>query len=239
MRRLGIAVFVACVLVSAGAIVAAQDTAMFEGLRRVRVYVNANEVCGDVPAVILAGRTMVPLRVVAEELRAEVKWYPETGKVSIVALHVPNEAIYEQWAERFAGMFEWIPVTSVQLDSPQFAAACAKDVEVVNQLLDIALSMTPPAKWKVYHRETVAALMWARAFSELRLEQHRLIIEAFEAETLEGGLDTFNKVRRLVEYDQQWMSKRITASVNFLTTEFERLTGRKPDPDIFDKPLIP
>ena len=46
----------------------------FEGYPIVQVEVDGGIVEGDVPAVNLEGRTMVPLRFVSEELGAEVDW---------------------------------------------------------------------------------------------------------------------------------------------------------------------
>ncbi len=46
----------------------------FEGYPIVKIFVDGKEVVGDVPAVILEGRTMVPVRFVSEELGAKVEW---------------------------------------------------------------------------------------------------------------------------------------------------------------------
>lgn len=43
-------------------------------LEPVRVFVNGNEVIGDTPAQVINGRTMVPIRFVAEALGAEVNY---------------------------------------------------------------------------------------------------------------------------------------------------------------------
>lgn len=52
-------------------------------LEPVRVFVNDNEVIGDTPAQIVNGRTMVPLRFVAEALDAKVDYDPVHRKAII------------------------------------------------------------------------------------------------------------------------------------------------------------
>jgi|GEM_PF-4491864 len=46
----------------------------YAGYPVARVMVNGAEISGDVPAVVMNGRVMVPLRVVGEALGAEVEW---------------------------------------------------------------------------------------------------------------------------------------------------------------------
>ncbi|BDG61535.1 copper amine oxidase N-terminal domain-containing protein [Caldinitratiruptor microaerophilus] len=72
---------VAAVLLVGGAAFA--QGATFQGLPVVSVYVNGRFVQSDVPAVILGGRTMVPLRAVSEALGAQVLWDDSTKTVAI------------------------------------------------------------------------------------------------------------------------------------------------------------
>jgi hypothetical protein len=51
----------------------------------VRIFVNGNELTPDVPAQIIDGRTMVPIRFVAEALGVEVNWDANTNSVLIGA----------------------------------------------------------------------------------------------------------------------------------------------------------
>jgi len=51
----------------------------FASVNEVRIFVDGREVISDVPAQIIDGRTMVPLRFVAEEMGAKVYW-DETGE---------------------------------------------------------------------------------------------------------------------------------------------------------------
>jgi len=55
----------------------------FEGFQIVNVKVNGKTVNGDVPAVILNGRTMVPAKFVSEALGADVAWDPVSFTASI------------------------------------------------------------------------------------------------------------------------------------------------------------
>lgn len=66
-RRLVFVVLIAVVLVAGG------FTAAW-GQQRIRLIVNGAEVYPDVPPQIIGGRTMVPLRAVAEVLGADIQW---------------------------------------------------------------------------------------------------------------------------------------------------------------------
>lgn len=55
----------------------------FQGFPVARVVVDGQEAKGDVPAVILEGRTMVPLRTISETLGADVRWDQDSQTVEI------------------------------------------------------------------------------------------------------------------------------------------------------------
>lgn len=59
-------------------------------LSPVTIYVNGQEVKTDVPAYINQGRTMVPIRFVAEALKAQVDWDAKTRSVSISTSDKPS-----------------------------------------------------------------------------------------------------------------------------------------------------
>jgi hypothetical protein len=71
--------------------------------REVVLYVNkrvakvdGNDVTLDVPAMIYAGRTMVPLRFISEAMGAEVAWMPATNTVAITTgiASLPPDQVY-------------------------------------------------------------------------------------------------------------------------------------------------
>jgi hypothetical protein len=73
--RRAIAIIVAAViLVAVGTVFAAGIYGTYRGFNIVKVTVDGREVRGDVPAVNLDGRTMVPLRFVSEALGATADW---------------------------------------------------------------------------------------------------------------------------------------------------------------------
>lgn len=65
------------------AAVASQVSGEYQGLPKVGVLVNGQVLYGDVPSVILNGRTMVPLRLVAQALGCTVDY--NNGEVSIAS----------------------------------------------------------------------------------------------------------------------------------------------------------
>ena len=62
----------------------------------VDVYVNGNRIEAYQPAIIVNGRTMVPLRAICEALKCDVSWNPDTrtaqiqNKLTIVAVQIDN-----------------------------------------------------------------------------------------------------------------------------------------------------
>lgn len=61
----------------------------YQGYNVVRVVVNGRVVTGDVPAVNLNGRTMVPLRAIAEALGVQVQW-DDANKTAIIGSGTAN-----------------------------------------------------------------------------------------------------------------------------------------------------
>ncbi len=71
----------------------------FDGFAIVKLIVDGREVVGDVPAVNIKGRTLIPLRLVAEQLGAQVEWDQAsfTASVSAAARGAPNIPDYSSW----------------------------------------------------------------------------------------------------------------------------------------------
>ena len=55
----------------------------YKGYPVVRLVVKGNDVAGDVPAVIMDGRTMVPVRVITEALGQKISWNSRTLTLNI------------------------------------------------------------------------------------------------------------------------------------------------------------
>lgn len=62
----------------------------------VRIFVNGQEIYSDVPPQIINGRTMVPIRFVAEALGANVQWDERTQTVSIVDTTEDDMKLYSK-----------------------------------------------------------------------------------------------------------------------------------------------
>ena len=60
-------------------------------LEPIKIIVNGREVVGDTPAQIINGRTMVPIRMVAEALGADVRWDEGNRQVLITSAKVNEE----------------------------------------------------------------------------------------------------------------------------------------------------
>jgi hypothetical protein len=77
------------VLLCSGAAVAATD---FQGFPIINVSINGKTLVSDVPAINFYGRTMLPVRAVAEALGAEVTWDPATQTVSMKTAQAAGSA---------------------------------------------------------------------------------------------------------------------------------------------------
>ncbi|MCD5413752.1 MAG: copper amine oxidase N-terminal domain-containing protein, partial [Clostridiales bacterium] len=75
------------VFVLASSVFAAQNFesihGMFSGYRIVRIIVDGREIKGDVPGIIVEGRTMVPVRFIVDALGGQIEWDESTFTVNI------------------------------------------------------------------------------------------------------------------------------------------------------------
>lgn len=93
-KRLKLLVITATALfLFAGIASAAASWGSFQGHPIVRTIVDGKEVKGDVPAFIIQSRTMVPFRLIAEALGAEVAWDQENRTVTVNSRPVILQAV--------------------------------------------------------------------------------------------------------------------------------------------------
>ncbi|HCJ11350.1 MAG TPA: hypothetical protein DHW14_09360 [Clostridiales bacterium] len=92
-------VILACCLPSALAVATTiAPWGTFDGFPVVKLVVNGKQVEGDVPAVNVKGRTLIPLRLAAETLGATVGWDAETYTATLdVDLREPVVPSYSSW----------------------------------------------------------------------------------------------------------------------------------------------
>lgn len=79
----------AIVVLSAILVIALLISAGLASPQKIKLFVNGKEVVTDVAPQIVDGRTLVPVRVVAEELGAKVEWDELNRKVSVTTLRQP------------------------------------------------------------------------------------------------------------------------------------------------------
>jgi hypothetical protein len=68
-----------------------------QAAQTVKIFVNGQQLTPDVPAQIIEGRTMVPIRFVAEALGANVSWDANTNSVIITTGAAPAQAQKHQF----------------------------------------------------------------------------------------------------------------------------------------------
>jgi hypothetical protein len=90
LRRAWWAVAAGVALLAGGAVWAAPST--WQGYPVVRVVLDGQDIQSDVPAVILGGRTLLPVRALAEALGLQVSWDPDTRTASLSSKGRPTPA---------------------------------------------------------------------------------------------------------------------------------------------------
>lgn len=111
-----VALSVACILLLGSVVIAASINGDFEGFPIVNVNINGQPVESDVPAINFYGRTMLPVRAIAEALNSIVTWDSETWTANIVKPQVSmlflsdlvdnDQDGYEEWLYHPFGYLE-------------------------------------------------------------------------------------------------------------------------------------
>lgn len=81
---------------SSGVVAANSINGLFEGFPIINIFVNGKKVEGDVPAISLKGRTMVPVRFVSEALGASVEWDNKTSSALITTKSTESTSGYSK-----------------------------------------------------------------------------------------------------------------------------------------------
>lgn len=80
---------IAGVVLTVSLVIALLVSVSLASSQNIKLFVNGKEIVTDVPPRIVDGRTLVPVRVVAEELGAKVEWDELNNKVSVTTLKQP------------------------------------------------------------------------------------------------------------------------------------------------------
>lgn len=93
MKKLAL-VLLALVIAASASVAVASVRGTYKGLPVAGVVVNGRELKPDVPAVVMDGRTLLPLRAVAEALGAKVEW---DGAAYTARVTLPRELTREEF----------------------------------------------------------------------------------------------------------------------------------------------
>lgn len=96
MRRIAILAVVLSLV--GGAVAYASVNGTYQGYPVVKVVVNGTELQPDVPAIVMDGRTLLPVRAVAEALGARVGWQQDSYTVTVDTL-LANAEMAQKVAE--------------------------------------------------------------------------------------------------------------------------------------------
>lgn len=200
----------------------------FEGFQIVNVKVNGKTVNGDVPAVILNGRTMVPAKFVSEALGADVAWDPVSFTASItqsgikenvidnntekLKVHVDIMDLHNQMLEYSYGM-------SVMQVSIPFSATSIDDGEVFSEFM-------------IELNETMQAFKTVK--SSIDQEAQNIVNKAklhnIDISNTIGALNDYNEctelTEKVIETLFRYYSYREPADANQFLNEYELLSQK-------------
>lgn len=152
------------------------------GQQHIRLIVNGREIYPDVPPQIISGRTMVPLRAVAEALGAGVRWDEATLSVEVTRTTEASpilvkqaylliwDSLYKQLAEihQEAGELSISGIQSPQdLFGNRFAVSQSFQLLSgrVDTLFETLSKQYPPPELLALHRETLRELvLWSTGY---------------------------------------------------------------------------
>lgn len=99
MKKLAAVLLAALVVVAGASVAFASVRGTYKGLPVVGVVVNGRELNPDVPAVVMEGRTLLPVRAVAEALGAKVEWDQGTYTARVTLPREVNREELGQWQQ--------------------------------------------------------------------------------------------------------------------------------------------
>lgn len=124
---------------------------IYKGFPVVGIVVNDRELQPDVPAIVMDGRTLLPVRAVAEALGAKVEWDQSTYTVKVTLPKEINEEEFLSWRQELKDRFAplWSEYTSLledfnrgSIDSPAFDEKMATLLPKVEELMRFSSSIT-------------------------------------------------------------------------------------------------
>lgn len=205
MRRLAAVAVVLAFLAGAGTAYATIH-GTYQGYPVVKVLVNGKELQPDVPAIIMDGRTLLPVRAVAEALGAKVEWDSQTYTARVSTVLSKEEVssiardLFEPWVPQMTQLSEDIGLVR------QGGTTKAKAEEVVAQIRDEANANLRKIE-PLLPRSKAPGLL-AAAVSAAYCQWH---FYEFCARSLEAAAEgNTAESDRMFKLAQQWQSALVT-----------------------------
>jgi len=140
----------------------------FEGFPIVKVLVNGQEVASDVPAVNFYGRTMVPVRFVAEALGYSVGWDEETWTASLT--DITEE---ERYREEVRAINETMKTTlwlASEILAGRETDKGPKMLQMYDDLIVAVFRKRPPAGYEEIHMLMCQEMLLVRHILKTQIE---------------------------------------------------------------------
>lgn len=179
--------------------------------RDIFIFVDGYEVRPDVSAQIINGRTMVPIRFVAEALEAEVNWDDPSSTITIKSNLSHEKYQYNQWTNlQLDTLIELNELANANkdVDSYDYIRNLRNQIKAYDNLIELSVYVRPPKDKNTYFNKIMQATQIEKASLELMLratEEYQL------RKNQEGAFILLDESSKL--YDQ---SKKIREEANKL-----------------------
>lgn len=144
--RKWIVILSVCLVIFIAVATASASTGTYKGYSTVSITVNGQPLSGDVPAIVMDGRTLVPLRLVGEALGASITYQPSTKTVHIVD-QAPDRPIEIETLPGFGGVaFKHIIEETLYLlkvNAPEYYNFVTQHISTIKQYNGRAFYVTP------------------------------------------------------------------------------------------------
>ncbi|HYF75244.1 MAG TPA: copper amine oxidase N-terminal domain-containing protein, partial [Candidatus Nitrosocosmicus sp.] len=140
--------------------------------RDIFIFVDGYELRPDVPAQIINGRTMVPIRFVAEALEAEVSWDDPSSTITINSNISHEKYQYNQWIQlQIDTLAELIKLGNENKDVNSYAyiRSLRNQIKAYDDLIELSMYVRPPKDKNTYFNKVMQAIQLERASVQLML----------------------------------------------------------------------
>jgi len=224
VRRFTVLLIICCLILGLGS--AAADAPTFEGLPVAQVIVNGEAVEPDVPAVILGGRTMVPLRFVTQALfpKASLDWRGAEATAEITTPAFITEESVEDVEQNMERIYCLLNAYATRPATDPIWAESEANLAFTNQILEDAVRVLLPAEWTQAFRAAVEGVSLVAAGLKATAERNEAY-EVWQGSSAEDAREEYERLDGVFT----WLQQAVAEHNAVFAEEFQLIVGREPD----------